>query len=521
MADGGAGGWGPQDGRETAQVLVRPGSRARQRRLLYVPVPVKYAFALSLAIAWTGFSIWASGPWLHDLADWAGWPFALIATIFIAYIPGFMNAFMLGSLLTDRRPPRRTPASYPPVTVLIAAYNEVLTISETLRSLSLQTYPGQMEILVLDDGSTDATSEAALAAIQELDWVPGHAARLLVGQENAGKATVLNRGLAQASHDIIVTVDGDCWVSPNAMRHLVERFLSDPRGTDAVAGAILARNSRRTWLTRAQEWDYFHGIAAVKRMQSLYHGTLVAQGAFSLYRREALERVGGWPDCVGEDIVVSWGMLKQGARIGYAEDALVFTNVPERLGHFASQRKRWSRGLIEAFQAHGSLLMRHRMTTLFIWWNLLFLPIDLAYTLIFIPGLFLALLGVFHLAGPMTLLVLPLAVAWNLIVFAIQRRMMRTQGLRVRRNVGGFFFYALAYSLVMHPVCVWGYLNELLGLPKTWGRRATSWGSQARPGLIEIVAPDAQHDHPAPQHVFIGKQSDEGAQHDLEIPAFR
>jgi len=432
-----------------------------------------------------------------------------------------MNAFMLGTILTDRRPPRIAPRSYPPLTVLVAAYNEALSIGETLRSLSLQSYPGEMEILVLNDGSTDQTSEAASAAIRALDWAPGHTARLLVATQNAGKAAVLNRGLDQARHDLIVTVDGDCWLTPRAMRHLVERFLSDPRGTEAVAGAVLAKNSRNTWLTRAQEWDYFHGIAAVKRMQSMYHGTLVAQGAFSLYRREALDRIGGWPDCVGEDIVVSWGLLKQGARIGYAEDALAFTNVPERLGHFASQRKRWSRGLIEAFQAHGSLLMHHRMTTLFIWWNLLFLPIDLAYSLIFIPGLVLALFGTFQLAGPMTLLVLPLAIAWNMVIFAIQRRMFHAQGFRVRRNVGGFLFYGLAYSLLMHPVCVWGYLNELLGLRKTWGVRATSQGPVPLPGLVEVDAWQSQPQYPEPQHVFVGQAVPATARPDLEIPALR
>ncbi|MBN8553764.1 MAG: glycosyltransferase family 2 protein [Caulobacterales bacterium] len=521
MDDGAVGRWEASGARRATDDATQKLSPVRRRRLIYVPVPVKYAFALSLAIAWTGFSIWASGPWLHDLAAWAGWAFALIATTFIAYIPGFMNAFMLGTLLADRRPVRRRPAAYPAVTVLVAAYNEALTISETLRSLSLQSYPGVMEILVLDDGSTDETSDVTLSAIRKLGWATGHSARLLVGAENAGKAAVLNRGLVQASHEIIVTVDGDCWLAPEALRHLVERFLSDPRGTEAVAGAVLAKNSRESWLTRAQEWDYFHGIAAVKRMQSMYHGTLVAQGAFSLYRRAALERIGGWPDCVGEDIVVSWGLLKQGARIGYAEDAIAFTNVPERLGHFASQRKRWSRGLIEAFQAHGSLLVHHRMTTLFIWWNLLFLPIDLAYTLIFIPGLFLALIGHFHLAGPMTLLVLPLAVAWNLIIFGIQRRMFRSQGFRVRRNVGGFFFYALGYSLLMHPVCVWGYLNELLGLPKTWGRRASSRGGPQPSILVEREVWDTPPEHPAPQHIFVGVPPQEDGPHDLEIPSFR
>src|SRR3546814_13985185 len=94
--------------------------------------------------------------------------------------------------------------------------------------------------------------------------------------------------------DIVVTIDGDSWVYRDALAKLVERYLADPPGTRAVAGSVLVHNSRRNWLTRVQEWDYFHGIAAVKRMQSMYHGTLVAQGAFSLYDRNALEGVGGW-----------------------------------------------------------------------------------------------------------------------------------------------------------------------------------------------------------------------------------
>lgn len=78
----------------------------------------------------------------------------------------------------------------------------------------------------------------------------------------------------------------------------------------------MVRNSRETWMTRAQEWDYFQGIAAIKRVQSLCQGTMVAQGAFSLYDTATLREIGGWPDCIGEDIVLSWSILKAGHRIG-------------------------------------------------------------------------------------------------------------------------------------------------------------------------------------------------------------
>jgi biofilm PGA synthesis N-glycosyltransferase PgaC len=301
---------------------------------------------------------------------------------------------------------------------------------------------------------------------------PNVAVSIVDYPENRGKAAVLNSGLRLAAHDLIVTIDGDTRLKPDALTDIVERLLSDPPGTVAVAGAVLVRNSRENLLTGAQEWDYFHGIAAVKRMQSMYHGTLVAQGAFSVYDKAALIEVGGWPECVGEDIVLTWALLKKGHRIGYAEDAIVFTNAPTTFRQFALQRKRWSRGLIEALHHHEDLLFVPRLSAMFIWWNLLFLPLDLVYTFIFIPGVIAAIFfHIFWIAGPMTLAVLPLAGLWNLVIYRVQSRMMHDQGLKVRHNPSGLIFYLLVYTLLMQPVCVWGYWSELLGLTKKWGTK--------------------------------------------------
>ena len=126
---------------------------------------------------------------------------------------------------------------------------------------------------------------------------------------------------------------------------------------------------------------------------------------------------------------------------------------------------------MEAFARHGRLLFKARMSTLFIWWNLLFLPLDLVYTLAFLPGLVLALFGYYWIAGAMTLLVLPLAAIWNLIIFRVQARMFKTQNLKVRRNVSGFLFYTVGYTMLLQPVCVMGYAAEALRLRKTWGTK--------------------------------------------------
>jgi biofilm PGA synthesis N-glycosyltransferase PgaC len=333
-----------------------------------------------------------------------------------------------------------------------------------LRSIANQDYPGAFEVFVIDRGSRDRT--AAIVDGFDHDWL-----RLIRLTTDAGQSASLNRGLAETRFDLVLTLDQQSFLYRDALRNIVERYMSDPPNTRAVAGTMLVRNSRKNWVTKAQEWDYFHGIAAVKRLQSLFQGTLVAQGAFSLYRTDILRVVGGWPDCVGEDIVLTWAILRDGHRVGYCEDAITFTNAPTTLGQFIRQRQRWSRGLIEAFKAHGGLLFHRRMSTLFIWWNLLFPYMDLVYTLVFIPGLLLACFGIYWLAGPMTLLVLPMAGLVNYLMYAIQSRMFHAQNLTVRRNPFGLLMYTLFYGVVLQPGCVMGYVAELFKMRKRWGTK--------------------------------------------------
>jgi poly-beta-1,6-N-acetyl-D-glucosamine synthase len=430
----------------------------------YFPVRFKFAFTLTVALAWALLSLVLAQRWIEELSQLVGVVLAYLVIVGVAILPGFMNAFLVAGLLLDRRPPRATVEHLPGVTVLVAAYNEEDSILSTLASLDQQRYPAPLQVLVINDGSTDRTMERLRGV--SYPWL-----QVIDLAHNGGKANALNEGLKLARHGLTVTLDGDSYLYRDALRHLVERYLGDPPNTAAVAGAVLLRNSRLNLVTKVQEWDYFHGIAAIKRLQSLFQGTLVAQGAFSLYRTDVLRAVDGWPACVGEDIVLTWAMLDRGYRVGYCEDAISFTNAPTRFMQFIRQRQRWSRGLIEAFKCHGSLLRRWRMSTVFIWWNLLFPYMDLVYTLAFIPGLVLALFGYYWLAGPMTLLVLPLAFVVNYLMFVIQSRMFVAQGLKVRRNPLGFVVYALFYGIVLQPGCVLGYLSELLNLRKHWGTK--------------------------------------------------
>lgn len=438
-------------------------------RGLYLSIRNKYIIAVVAGILWTAFSYKLALRWIVEIAELTNYFLSYFIIIGIALLPGFMNAFLVTSLLLDKRPRRRVvpDSDYPPITILVAAYNEAPNIASTLESIGRQEYPGEMRVYVINDGSSDDTAEVVRSLEPKYAWLT-----LLDLTENVGKARALNQALALVETDLTVTIDGDCYLYKDALRRLVERYLGDPDHTAAVAGAVLVRNSRKNFVTSVQEWDYFHGIAAIKRLQSLFQGTLVAQGAFSLYRTDVLRSVEGWSHTVGEDIVLTWAILKQGWRVGFAEDACLFTNAPETWTQFFKQRQRWSRGLIEAFKAHWQLLFKPRMITLFIWWNLLFPYMDIVYTLFFIPGLILAMFGVYWLAGPMTLIVLPLAMLVNYVMFRIQSRMFIQQGLRVRKNVLGFITYALFYSLILQPACVAGYLKEIIrGSVKNWSTK--------------------------------------------------
>jgi poly-beta-1,6-N-acetyl-D-glucosamine synthase len=456
-------------GPERWRAIARQGGlEIRTHRRAYLPVAAKFAVALIAAICWLALSAWLAQGWFVDLSAVLGTAAAVFLIGGIALIPGFMNMFLVVSLLQDRRPGRITPSEYPPLTILIAAYNEEASITDTLRSIAAQNYPAPLQVIVLDDGSTDATARAVQDDQHSHDypWL-----QLLRMGKNGGKARALNAGLAHAEHDLVVTLDADSYLYKDALRHLVERYLSDPHQTRAVAGTVLVRNSRENWVTRMQEWDYFHGISSIKRVQSLYQGTLVAQGAFSLYERDALREVGGWPDRVGEDIVLTWAMLGRGWRVGHAEDACCFTRVPATLPQFIRQRRRWARGMFEALRQHPEVLRRRRLTQFFVYWNLLFPWTDLAFTFGFIPGIVLALFGNYMIVGPMTLALLPAALLMNALMFRIGRGMFEAQGMRVRRNPGGFLLYTFGYSLVMQPASVLGYASEVLNLRRTWGTK--------------------------------------------------
>ncbi|MFF7176544.1 glycosyltransferase [Streptomyces pseudovenezuelae] len=232
-----------------------------------------------------------------------------------------------------------------PVSVLVPAYNEAKCIENTVRSLMASEHP--VEVLVIDDGSSDGT-----ARIVEAMGLPNVR---VVRQLNAGKPAALNRGLANARHDIIVMMDGDTVFEPSTVRELVQPF-GDPR-VGAVAGNAKVGN-RDSLIGAWQHIEYVMGFNLDRRMYDVLRCMPTIPGAVGAFRRSALERVGGMSDdTLAEDTDITMAMHRDGWRVVYAEKARAWTEAPESVQQLWSQRYRWSYGTMQAIWKHRRALV--------------------------------------------------------------------------------------------------------------------------------------------------------------------
>ncbi|MCC8335943.1 glycosyltransferase [Streptomyces sp. R1] len=258
-----------------------------------------------------------------------------------------MGRFALMLVLARRHHRRRNgrrfgwgPPVTGPVSVIVPAYNEKECIEATLRSLARSSHP--IEIIVVDDGSTDGTADIA-----ESLGLPGVR---VVRQANAGKPAALNNGVRHARYDIVVMMDGDTVFEPDTVRHLVQPF-ADP-SVGAVAGNAKVGN-RRTLIGAWQHIEYVMGFNLDRRMYDLLRCMPTIPGAIGAFRREAVLQAGGMSDdTLAEDTDITIALHRAGWRVVYEEHARAWTEAPGSLGQLWSQRYRWSYGTMQALWKH-------------------------------------------------------------------------------------------------------------------------------------------------------------------------
>ncbi|HVZ76291.1 MAG TPA: glycosyltransferase family 2 protein [Candidatus Paceibacterota bacterium] len=254
----------------------------------------------------------------------------------------YFEVFLLISFF-EKKPHKKTsarPARYPTVTIAVPAFNEEHTILATLESLTALEYPeNKLEIMVVDDGSTDGTRKIAE------QFAASHPQVSYYYKENGGKYTALNFAIERSQAELIGCLDADSFASPDALVEVVKAFEHNP---DAMAlMPIMKVHHPKSILELMQSVEYTFGVFYRKMIDNV--GALhVLPGPFSFYRRAVFSKIGLFRHAHNtEDMEIAFRMHKHGLKIINAHTAYVYTTVPKSVRKLLVQRVRWSQGFLQ------------------------------------------------------------------------------------------------------------------------------------------------------------------------------
>jgi poly-beta-1,6 N-acetyl-D-glucosamine synthase len=294
-----------------------------------------------MTLSWTGHILYA----LFLTAVWLG----IGRVVFLCVLA------IASRLRARRRAPPSVPADPPLISILIPAFNEALVIGKSIDRLLRSDYP-KLEIIVIDDGSTDGTSEVVSTRFAD------DARVVLVKTQNGGKANAINTGLRHVQGEIIVALDADTQFQSDTVSKLV-RWFADPE-VGAVAGNAKVGN-RINVLTRWQALEYITAQNLERRALAALGCVTVVPGAVGAWRRSALEALGGMPtDTLAEDQDLTIAAQKAGHEVLFDPTAIAWTEAPDTLRGLVKQRFRWSFGTLQCLFKHADAIANPRYGTL-------------------------------------------------------------------------------------------------------------------------------------------------------------
>lgn len=271
-------------------------------------------------------------------------PLALVSAAFsVVFFLVVVSYYVL--LVWPRKLPRLR-ERFSSLTVIIPAHNEAPRIESAVRSVLSARFAGTKRVVVVDDGSTDATG----AIVKRLLREPGSKGTLsLISLPHGGKSHAINTALAKTRSELVAIVDGDSTVAPDAFEQCVKLFWR--KDVAGVSAAMRVRN-RDTVLT---EWLHIELLYAslVRSLYAKVNANITATGPLTVFRREALASVGGFSrQGLAEDVDVAVRLLKAGWRMEYATKAFADTVMPATLKGFVRQRVRFARGAVDIIKRH-------------------------------------------------------------------------------------------------------------------------------------------------------------------------
>lgn len=347
--------------------------------------------------------------------------------------------------------------TFPLVSIIIPCFNEEVGIKKAIESIKGINYPN-IEILVVDDGSTDKTFEIVKALESE------YLVRL-VHQSNAGKSHALNNGIQQALGDYFVCMDADSVLSENLLTDSIPYFEAD-HNLAAVAGAVEVGNDSSI-ITRFQKLEYIVGLNFHKMAQSCLNLVTIVPGPIGVFKKDLVLSVGGYhTDTFAEDCDLSMRLLMAGYNIKYTGKIKARTEAPDGFQALITQRYRWSRGMIQAIvksvqDLTKSFTFRRAFVVLYMFVETIMIPL-INFTFVIITLEFALTYSTAELMGPffigLTLLDL------TLILYSII----------IERELGSLFFLGifnrLTYGLSLEVVRFFSIFDEIFRLPMKWGR---------------------------------------------------
>ena len=340
-------------------------------------------------------------PLLVDLVSWIA---LAIIVVGLCQTALYIVQIAAAAWAMFRRPPenrswviwKRYHALCPPISLIVPAFNEALTIKESLKSLTSLEYPN-FEVIVVNDGSTDDTlnliiEEWALEPDtryyetelphQRIKGVYCSADKrvTLVDKDNGGKGDAQNAGVDVSRNPLICVIDGDSLLEPDALLRAVRPFIEDPEKTIAVGGTIRLANGSKfgngrvsdlqlpsSSVSMLQVVEYLRAFLIARLAWSSLDTLMLISGAFSMFRKTELVEVGGFtPKSLGEDLDVIVKLHKhmrdhgREYRVGFVPDPVCWTEAPESLEILARQRMRWQKGAMEVFWRYRNMLFNPR-----------------------------------------------------------------------------------------------------------------------------------------------------------------
>lgn len=278
------------------------------------------------------------------------WAFMIVATILVIARTGII-VFL--AAIHKRGEERREDSDTmidDPVSVIIAAFNEEKVIHSTLRSVLDTDYQGALEVIVVDDGSKDRTTEIVEAYAADDSRIR------LIRQSNQGKAVALQNGIENARNEYLVMLDADTQFTPATISNLI--VLLEDKAVGAVSGHAKVGNGTSKLAPRFQALEYTCGFNLDRRAYDVWNCITVAPGAVSAYRKSAIIEAGGISnDTLAEDTDLTLQLHRIGYEIRYTSKAVAWTEAPETFRSLVKQRKRWAFGTIQCLWKHRDLIL--------------------------------------------------------------------------------------------------------------------------------------------------------------------